>query len=55
MEYKIGNIVFSKDIQYDKVTWWNLYRIFYTLEHTTKELDYASCVTGEHGALYIGV
>lgn len=51
MEYKIGNIIFSKDTQYDKVLYWKLFRIFYALEHTTEELDYASCVTGEYGAL----
>lgn len=51
MEYKIGDISFSKNSQYDRVLYWDLFRIYYSLEHQTKELDYASCVTGEYGVL----
>lgn len=51
MEYKIGNILFSKDTEYDKITFWKLYRIYVSLEHTTKDPDYASNVVGEYGIL----
>ena len=51
MKYKIGNIIFSKNTTYDKVLYWKLFRIFYSLEHITEELHYASGITGEYGVL----
>ena len=51
MEYKIGNITFSKETKYNKALYWKLYKSFSALRSPIKDLKMASELAGGYGLL----
>lgn len=51
MEYKIGNITFSKETKYNKALYWKLYKSFSALRRPIKDLTMASELAGGYGLL----